>query len=64
MSDKASQEYINSQIESDYRLSAWMVDQELQDNNWEDLQPDHLADGETVETKQVKTIYKQEKSLS
>lgn len=45
MSDKAVQEYIASQIQSEYMPSKWMMDQNLKDDNWEDLLPhDTLQD--------------------
>jgi hypothetical protein len=47
MSDKASQEYITSQIDSDYQPSQWMVEPDLPDNNGEDIKSAHLVDGET-----------------
>ena len=54
MSDKACQEYIASQILSDYKPSQWMHDENLPDDNWEDLGPhEHLAEGETAKVIRV-----------
>jgi hypothetical protein len=54
MSDRASQEYISSQIDSDHKPSQWMVDQELSNNNLEDLKPHDDVEGEVENVVKVK----------
>lgn len=57
LSDAALQEYIASQIDSDYTpTSEWMMQENIPDNNWEDIQSAHVVDGDTVRTTRVKHV--------